>query len=143
MLATTTPPLYYLTSCAHNTCPENTTGDNVFAGCTCKAGTVGKVVATFIAPTFYNFTGCTMIPCPNGSMGENLRSGCTCNAGLLGTISATTIGPSYYTGVCRTITLTAPDVRFLIVAGGGGGKYFSTLINLNLYVYLIDYLNLS
>ena len=112
-----------MSSCAHNSCPENTTGDNVFSGCTCKPGSSGKVVATFFPPTFYNFTGCEILPCPNGTKGDNLISGCTCNAPMIGTIISTTIGPLYYSGQCRKVTLTAIDVRFLIV-GGGGGKFF-------------------
>ena len=57
--------------------------------------------------------------------------GCTCNAPLIGTITATTLGPLYYSGQCRTITLAPSDVRYLIVAGGGGIIY--------IYIYLSIY----
>eukprot|EP00941_MAST-03F_sp_MAST-3F-sp1_P003106 g3106.t1 len=85
------------TCCTHIDCPSNSSGNNVYSGCTCDDGYSGTITATS-----GGYSGsCTEVSCPSNSTGSGVASGCTCNAGFNGTIIATSGG---YSGSCTEVS---------------------------------------
>jgi hypothetical protein len=73
-------------------CPENSVGDDVDAGCAVNEGYSGGVTATTTSPFFDE--DIAAVPCPPNSAGD-VPTGCAVNAGYSGGVTGTTTSPFF------------------------------------------------